>query len=259
MHDLEAPTLPRPLQRDPRVEGAVVVVGGPHRVAQAEQAAERGEVGGAEARHPRAVPRARAPVPERHLGHLPALAQRLDEDLRQDVEAVRLERLDIQQHAAAIQAEATGDVLVRDRQEEPIDPVEHPAREPAPEPHLRDRPTHVPGPDHDLGALTVRPHHLHEVRHVGEVGVDREDELAARGRQPRLQDVPVAAELRREIHGVGLRDQLLHRLVEAVAAHQDLGRDVDAVDRRPQRGQHACEVVSLAPHGDHDRQHEVCF
>ena len=45
----------------------------------------------------------------------------------------------------------------------------------------------------------------------------------------------------------------------AVAAHQDLGRDADPVDRRPQCGQHACEVVSLTPHGDHDRQHEVCF
>jgi hypothetical protein len=206
-----------------------------------------------------AVPGTRAAVPERHLGHPPPLAESLHEDLGKDVETVRLERLDIQQHPAAIQAEAAGDVLVRERQEEPVAPVEHPAREPAPEPHLRDRPTHVPGTDHDLGALAMCPHHLDEVRHVGEVGVDREDELAARGRQPRLQDVPVAAVLRREVHRVGLRDQLLHRLVEAVAAHQDLGRHVDAVDRGPQRGQHACEVVSLTPHGDHDREYEVCF
>jgi len=136
---------------------------------------------------------------------------------------VRLERLDIEQHAAAIQAEAAGDVLVRERQEEPIDPVEHPAREAAPEPHLRHRSPDVPGPDHHLRALTVRPHHLHEIRDVGEVGVDREDELATRGRQPRLQDVPIAAVFRREIHRVGVRDQLLHVHIEVLAAHQNLG------------------------------------
>ena len=214
---------------------------------------ERLEVAQTELHHPNAIPRLGAPIPERHLPNAPSLALRFDDDLEQDVQTGPLERLDVLQDAAPVQPEAAREVAERYREPEAIDGVEQPARGASAEPHLGDGAADVPRSDHDLGLAAVGPDHGDEVRHVGEVGVHREDPLPLSRLDAGAEGLSVAGPLALdELRRGRLGDAMEARIAPA---DEDLRTRLDAVERSSERREEARQVVPSSPHWDHDGEH----
>ena len=252
MHDLEPPALPAPLQGDPGIEGTIVVVRRADGVPEAQQTPERLQVGEPELHHPDPVPRLRTPIPEGNLDHPPALALRFHDDLRKDVQPVRFERLDVEKHAATVEAETAGKIVERYREPEAIHPIQQPARGPTAEAHLGHGAAHVPRSDHDLCVVAMRPDDGHEVRGVGEVRVHRDDPITLGRLDAGLEDVAVAGPLRLDEHGgCPLHDGANRRVG---CADEDLRTRLDALERALQRGKETGQVVARSPDRHHDRE-----
>ncbi len=230
LHDVPMTrALPVALQEDSAVVCAVVVVGGEDRVAQHPQLAERAQAGHADTQHAgaRASMFARL-VDEGDLANAPALGERLDEDLLQDVEIAARNAL-LAQHRAAIQSKSARQIANRHVQPAREQGIQEPAERVAIQPHRRASARHVAGRDGHVGGVALVPEPLDECRRVRQIGIHGQQVVARGARE--------AGDERAAVSRLDLFDdaramtagRLAHQLVGVPREEEDLVPDAQAL------------------------------
>jgi len=252
--DAMPPPLPVPLEGNLAVEGPLVVVGRIDRVPQRPEAGERTEQRQPEAEDPgvrgAVVPRI---VRERDLHHVPPGRVRLDQDLLQHVE-VPPPGVELREQRRAVEAEAAGQVSHRQAEPDGEETVEDAAEELAVQRHVGHARLHVPRGDHDVGAAAGPPELRDEVGIVGEIGVERDDVLAAGRRESLAQGAAIPRRVLQEHSRTEASRQLRRAVARSAVDDQHLAGALELLQHHVQPGKERGHVLALVQDRNDDRE-----